>query len=289
MAVGEPAVKIGLVQFGNGVIMEDGSVSAAINAHALDFDRDSLTAAVDAMPFKKGFTNMAQAFAMAEGMFTSTQRNEAHQAVLVVTDGKPSFQFMTGEIVRQLSDKNIMRYFVVVSESSMDDEPLVALKGWVNEPWETNIVHIPSLEQLEAAHEVWATKALTKFCSEAWSPHHEEEKTDLLGFKMVKRGAYCGDLSTGELLGTSVLGPDACSGLVQMHQGDGGAFTSFALGTWQNHGYCYGLRSTVTEAEWEGWVHSFFGGDNGQTGPECDTTWHLAMYNFFSLKPVATE
>merc|ERR1719223_1163669 len=72
-------------------------------------------------PSKKGFTNMAQAFALAEVMYTGAGRKGAQSAIMVITDGKPSFQFQTNELVRQLDDKNVQRYFLVVNENGGDD------------------------------------------------------------------------------------------------------------------------------------------------------------------------
>ena len=34
----------------------------------------------------------------------------------MITDGKPSFNLMTNEMVEQLDDKNIMCYFVVIND-----------------------------------------------------------------------------------------------------------------------------------------------------------------------------
>merc|ERR1719181_2359006 len=130
--------------------MPDGkTVSPAINAHSLSFDMDLVKAAVSGLPFKKGFTNMAQAFAMAEDMFVKGSRGKAQQSVMVVTDGKPSFSFMTNEMVEQLDDKSIMRYFVVVSETPLSDDSMKNMKKWASQPWETNLVHVGGLLMLE--------------------------------------------------------------------------------------------------------------------------------------------
>merc|ERR1719506_3383301 len=67
---GADAVKVGIVLFGNGVIMPDGkSVSPAILAQPLAFDMAAVKTKTGELPFKKGFTNMAQAFASAENAF----------------------------------------------------------------------------------------------------------------------------------------------------------------------------------------------------------------------------
>merc|ERR1719181_2600334 len=96
---GGQAMKVGLIEFGNGIIMGDGvTVSPAMNVHALTSDLGAIKTAVEGMVQKKGFTNMAQAFALAETMYTSAGRKGSQSALLVITDGKPSFQFQTNEL-----------------------------------------------------------------------------------------------------------------------------------------------------------------------------------------------
>ena len=79
-------------------------------------DKKKLQDAVVAVQYLKVFTNMAQGFAMAEDMFTKGGRSTASQRVLMITNGKPSFNLMTNEMVEQLDDKNIMCYFVVIND-----------------------------------------------------------------------------------------------------------------------------------------------------------------------------
>lgn len=119
---GASAMKVGVLQFGNGVILGDGrTVSPAINVQPLTSDLTLVKTGLENLPFKKGFTNMAQAFALAEVMYTGAGRKGAQSAILVITDGKPSFQFQTNELVQQLDDKNVQRYFLVVNENGGDD------------------------------------------------------------------------------------------------------------------------------------------------------------------------
>ena len=94
---------------------------------------------------KKGFANMAQAFALAETMYTAAGRKGAQSALLVITDGKPSFQFQTNELVQQLDDKGVQRFFVVVSDN---EKSVDMMKQWASSPWETNLLHVPGLSPL---------------------------------------------------------------------------------------------------------------------------------------------
>merc|ERR1719379_2770469 len=127
-------MKVGLIEFGNGIIMDDGvTVSPAMNVHTLSQDLASVKTALEGMVQKKGFTNMAQAFALAETMYTAAGRQGAQSALLVISDGKPSFQFQTKNLVQQLDDKGVQRFFVVVTES---DKDLDLMKKWASAPWE---------------------------------------------------------------------------------------------------------------------------------------------------------
>merc|ERR1719198_51266 len=103
--------------------MGDGkTVSPARNIQSLTFTMADVETAVHGMTFLQGFKNMAQGFFTAEQLFILGGRRDAHSAVLVITDGKPSFQFMTNEMVEQLDDKAITRYFLLVNEEDLSSD-----------------------------------------------------------------------------------------------------------------------------------------------------------------------
>merc|ERR1740130_2267853 len=108
--------------------MQSGDVSPAINQQPLTDDMELVKAAIENLPYKKGFTNMAQAFALAEVMYTANGRKGAQSAILVISDGKPSFAFQTAELVRQLDDKGVQRFFMVVNEAAEED--LKQMQNW---------------------------------------------------------------------------------------------------------------------------------------------------------------
>merc|ERR1719181_421474 len=116
------------------------------------------------MEFKKGFSNMAQGFAAAENAFILGSRRAASSAVMVITDGKPSFNFMTTEMVEQLDDKAITRYFLLVNQEDLSSDSNKILKSWASQPWATNLVHVPGgLTLLDADMDLWVDKAVVKF------------------------------------------------------------------------------------------------------------------------------
>lgn len=282
---GDSTVKLGIVLFGNGIIMPDGkTVSPAINAQKLTFDMDAVKSTVAGLPFKKGFTNMAQAFAMAEDMFTKGSRKNAQQSVMLVTDGKPSFSFMTNEMVEQLDDKSIMRYFVIVSETPMEDETMKNMKAWASQPWETNIVHVGGgLVLLNADAELWAMKAVTKFCPLAHSPMSEEYESEVYGYQHIKDGAYCGEYDKQlNTLSKSVDNAEQCAALAQ-----GAGSTAFLLGTGFRRGYCVRMMTAFTPDQYKEW-----GTMASKMNPSCplEDGWTSAMlFDFYALEPVAAE
>jgi len=271
---GEEAVKIGIVLFGNGVIMPDGkTVSPAISAQPLTFDKAAVEAAVKGLPFKKGFTNMAQAFAMAEDMYTKGSRPDAQQSVMIITDGKPSFSFTTNEMAEQLDDKGINRYFVIISETPMEDNSMANIKKWASKPWETNLVHIGGgLVMLDADKKLWAQKALTKFCPMSYSPTTAEYEESIFQFQHVKDGGYCGKL--GGSLG-SASDAQSCAALAS-----GAGVTSFALGNSFNRGKCFqGMH--VDAALYAEWMKN-------KVNPNCpeEGGWVVkTIWDFFAIAP----
>jgi uncharacterized protein YegL len=271
---GASAMKVGVIEFGNGIIMDDGvTVSPAMNVQPLTSEISTVSTAIGGMVQKKGFTNMAQAFALAETMYTSTGRKGAQSAILVITDGKPSFQFQTNELVEQLDDKGVSRFFVVIGESEKD---LDLMKKWASAPWETNLLHVPGLAVVEADEGIWAQKALTLFCPAAMSPSLLTVKETSGGFMHVKDGGYCG--GRGALLSTEVNDAEHCAFLVQ-----GAGAQSFLLGTWFRRGYCYAGEMTVDTAQYGTW-------SGARENPECPDGWTESLiFDFYAMEPLAED
>jgi len=276
---GHEAMKIGLVEFGNGIIMPDGvTVSPAMNVHTISSDLASVKGALDGMQQKKGFTNMAQAFALAETMYTSAGRAGAQSALLVITDGKPSFQFQTNNLVQQLDDKGVTRFFVVVSD---DEKSVNLIKKWASSPWETNMLHVPGLAPLEADQGLWSEKALVLFCPMAISPSLMQSQETAGGFMRVKHAGLCGD--KGDLLSTEVANPAACAALAQ-----GAGAQSFVLGIWFRRGYCYQGTLQVDSETYSGFQQDRIApvcptGDQGSNNGFTNSD----IFDFYAIEPPA--
>merc|ERR1719329_718768 len=278
---GSQAMKIGVIEFGNGIIMPDGvTVSPAMNVHAISSNLASVKTSLEDMNQKKGFTNMAQAFALAETMYTSSGRKGAQSALLVITDGKPSFLFQTEELVQQLDDRGVQRFFVVVTE---DKKAVDVMKKWASMPWETNLLHVPGLAPLEADLSVWSQKALTLFCPMSMSPQLLNVKEEAGGFLHVKDGGYCGE--RGALLSTEINDAEGCAFLAQ-----GAGAQSFLLGIWFRRGYCYAGSMEVSHDQYEEW-------EGARVQPECplgdsnvnDGFTESMIFDFYAIEPVQED
>jgi len=267
---GAEAMRVGVLLFGNGVIMEDGTVSPAINVQPITEHMDLVKDALEFLPYKKGFTNMAQAFALAETMYTQNGRKQAQSAILVITDGKPSFQFQTREMVQQLDDKNVQRFFLVVNENGGDD--LAQMQRWASVPWETNLIHVPGLEALEADLSVWTQKAVVMFCPMSFSPAGMAAQESSAGYILVKESGYCG--GRGAVLSKDVQDAEACYALAQ-----GAGAQAFLLGAWFRRGYCYASTMSVSSQTFEDW-------EGNRMAPSCSFGWRNSkLFDFYAIEP----
>merc|ERR1719265_1159390 len=212
-------MRIGVVQFGNGEILDDGTVSAAEHIQALT---------------------------LAEKMFLLGGRKRAMSAVMTLTDGKPSFLFNTYEKVMQLKDKHVKLFFSPVTE--FEGEELALMKKWASSPWETNLVHVPGLAPLKADSALFAQEMVVKFCPEAMSPSSMMVEETEMGYMLVAENNHCG--TRGQLLGDQKgLQAADCAALAQ-----GAGVSAFSLGVSHARGRCYAECLAVTDAlvkEWE--------------------------------------
>jgi uncharacterized protein YegL len=278
---GRKRVKIGICQFGNGEVMSDGkTITPAINVQPLTFSKSAVLNAVKNLPFKKGFTNMAQAFATAEDMFTQKSRRNAQQAVLVISDGKPSFSFETQGQVEQLDDKNIMRYFLVVSDQGMNSNAMAQIKSWASQPWNTNVVHVPGLEQLDGDPSMWAQKALTKFCPQAYSPGDREKFEHANELQKVYSGGWCSENTrwwwSGWVRGNRGSARRQCKAKAKADNKQ-----VFVLSTRKHHRYgwwCYRGNMAVSPERYDQWFQN-------KAEPECSRWYNSWFWDFYAIYP----
>merc|ERR1719197_1126869 len=215
-------MQIGIVQFGNGRILKDGTIANAKDVLPLSSDMKKVKKAVEGLVHMKGFTNMAQAFTVAQKMLLLGGRKAAQSAVMTLTDGKPSFVFQTNEQVLQLKDKHTKLFFVPVTE--FRGKELRLMRKWASRPWATNLVHVPGLDALSADPGVFAQKCLVMFCPEAMSPSNTVAEETTEGFMLIRENGLCG--KRGPMLSKKVTGAEECAALTS-----GAKLSAFSLGT----------------------------------------------------------
>merc|ERR1719460_1196569 len=266
-------MRIGVAQFGNGEILDDGTVSDALLIQPLSNDMGKVKKAVEGLEYKKGFTNMAQAFDLAEKMFLLGGRKKAMSAVLTLTDGKPSFFFQTNEKVLQLKDKHVKLFFAPVMEFA--GEELALMKKWASKPWETNLVHVPGLAPLKADSALFAQKMVVKFCPEAMSPSSMMVEEQEMGYMLIAENNHCG--TRGQLLSSTANYAEDCAALAQ-----GAGVKAFSLGTHYARGRCWAENLEVTDSM----VADF---NKNRAHPPCPGgSWEADdLYDFYILVPLA--
>jgi len=265
-------MQIGIVQFGNGRILKDGTIADAKDILPLSSDMKKVKKAVDGMVHLKGFTNMAQAFGVAEKLLLLGGRKSAQSAVMTITDGKPSFLFQTNEKVLQLKDKHTKLFFVPITE--FKGKELKLMKKWASAPWPTNLVHIPGLDALGSAPKTFVQKCLVMFCPEAISPSSTKAKETTRGYMLIREHGLCG--KRGKLLSKrKVAGAADCAALAA-----GAKLTSFSLGTRFARGRCYGMKLKV-KADM---IKKF---NKNRAKPPCPGgKWRMSgLYDFYVLIP----
>merc|ERR1711879_1112518 len=99
----------------------------------------------------------AQGFAMAEIILQQFGRKGAQSGVLVLFDGKYSFEYQTEQNANRLKESGTMIYMapVMVNKEAAEMEKI---KEWASQPWETNVEQIPGFPALQYNPEVFASK-----------------------------------------------------------------------------------------------------------------------------------
>eukprot|EP00747_Dinoflagellata_sp_TGD_P133913 gnl/TRDRNA2_/TRDRNA2_175267_c2_seq19.p1 gnl/TRDRNA2_/TRDRNA2_175267_c2~~gnl/TRDRNA2_/TRDRNA2_175267_c2_seq19.p1 ORF type:complete len:994 (-),score=222.84 gnl/TRDRNA2_/TRDRNA2_175267_c2_seq19:134-3115(-) len=206
-AYGKDAVHVSVVQFGNGELDDKTKVvSDAIVVSPLTADMDDAKAKLDGMTWKKGFTNMAQAFLKANQIITRSPRKTAAGAVLLITDGKPSFNFQTDKAVKET--KGRARVIIVQVKQFAAKETVEKMREYASKPWQSNYVMIPGKAKLKADYGHWADTTLVSACPRAESPSAVASVAHHMGFKKVFEGLICPQTSDTHVIDAE--SPSAC-------------------------------------------------------------------------------
>jgi len=140
-------MKVGIVQFGNGEIEKDGTVSKAKIIAPMTHNMKKLGKKIKAMKWEMGFTNMAQAFTMSENLFRDGGRKTAQSQVVVITDGKPSFKFMTQKAVDDLRDAGVHVNIVAVHDHK-GSEDVKLMSKYASVPYQSHMMFIGGFKRL---------------------------------------------------------------------------------------------------------------------------------------------
>jgi hypothetical protein len=267
-------MQVGLILFGNGVIESDGTISKANLLRELTTDIAATKVAAAGMEHQKGFTNMAQAFSLAEKLLQQRGRKEAQSAVLTITDGKPSFLFETTERVKDLESKGIMRFMVGIAEFPGSDEWQL-MQSLASQPAFTNTVRVPGIDALQDGAGSFVEEAITKFCPQSMSPSMTLKEEKKLGYMLVRKAGYCGWL--GRMLGRRE-NPDSCAEKARKAKA-----TAFSVGQRWRKGRCNVELFEFTCAVYKQWQ------DNPEN-PSCSWSnsggFHRSSgYDWYAIEP----
>lgn len=272
MHFGDDAMKVGVVQFGNGAVEENNTISRALNIQPLTSDMDEVETAIAGLTWQKGFTNMAQALTLADTMITQGGRVTAQSAVLMITDAKPSFIAQTERKVQVLKEKNIKLFIAPILRYKGNS--LRMMKQFASAPWETHLVRISGLGALKADVDVYVEKCVATFCPKAISPTILAETEEQQKFFLVRSGGRCGE--RGEQLAERLSNPHECKRLAHSHH-----YHAFSYGVGDIvGGRCWGETLEVTPEIFEYWRGE-------RVDPQCpEGEWHASkLSDFYVIEP----
>jgi len=277
MYFGHEDMQVGIILFGNGRLEDDGTIAKAINVQPLTSAISGIKATVQGLTWQRGFTNMAQAFSLADTMLQQGGRSDAQSAIMLITDGKVSFHYQTSVAARKLKDKNI-QMFVAAVTSVKGDELLYLQNDLASQPWETNFVRIPGLLDIKHNGDVFEQQIIAKFCPGAISPSQQAQKEDDQNFMMIHEGGFPSDECGRYYWIGRVESIDDCAAAARgKHQ------MAFSFGTGRyRSSYCYSEAVAVTMSKWREWQAN-------RTGPACPGGRWLnnPYYDVYAIKPTA--
>mmetsp|Transcript_134586 Transcript_134586/g.287970 ORF Transcript_134586/g.287970 Transcript_134586/m.287970 type:complete len:909 (+) Transcript_134586:79-2805(+) len=232
-AYGGPAARVGVIEFGNGAVLPDGSVSKAREVVALTSDMDVVKAAIQSMTPARGFPNAAQAFSLAQQAYRSHGRLEAESVLLVISSGRPPFSFQTLQKASDLWDQGVRTFTVSVSPFRSGEDAKL-LKRLASAPTQANFLHVPGLAALRKQPALWAKRALVAACPRALSPSLAEAQEQSLGFRLLREGKACAGGPSGRTFLGTVASLEECASLAREQEA---AF--FGFGTGLRRGQCF--------------------------------------------------
>jgi len=274
---GLEAVKLGANLFGNGhlVTQADGTttISAAKKVQDLTFTFAEVRTKLQAETWARGFTNMAQALALADTMLSEGGREAAQSAVLVISDGKYSMKYQTQEKVRELKDKNIQIFMAVVGP--LDRDAKKVLRGWASKPASTNFLHVEGLAELEHNTELFVQKFVVKFCPDALSKTALEQEDGSKQYMMIHENGLPSNACGAWTFEGVVSNHDECATLARAR-----TRMAFGFGREYARGRCYSEAIVIDKAWWNQYYIN-------RANPPCPNgAWEFnPFYDTYAIDP----
>jgi hypothetical protein len=114
-------VRIGILQFGGGALLDDGSISNGLTMMPITDDLNKAVSTIAGIQLLNGFPYMPPLFDNAEVMFKKA-RSGSDKMLLLITNSKPLFKEHTFERAAKLRKKDI-RIFVVAASDFLQSGP----------------------------------------------------------------------------------------------------------------------------------------------------------------------
>lgn len=278
---GGEAVKVGVIVFGNGRVMKSGTISPAksvLEKPSWSTDMSAVSSAIDGLKWQRGFTNLAQVFVLAASMFTKTGRDDAQNALLVISDGKIPFFHVTKQKAQALKDNSAAQVLMAVISDTVDAR-VMKLAG----PGPTNSLKIPGLFALKTATGQWAQQVITTFCPLATSPVKVAAQEDMAGYVRVKQQGM-----PDQLCGSFLMLPNARTEADCYTEAQAQGANCFSYSTAKVvYSQCRAHNITTSDIVWEQWK------DHAKN-PPCGSTngagWMANMYfDTFCAEPLTAR
>jgi hypothetical protein len=216
-AHGVTAMKVGIILFGNGEILDDGSIQPAEEIMELRGGSEGFKAAkekVAGMKHARGFTNMAQAIAKAGQMSQIGGRLGAGTQLLLITDGGMSFKFETKAEAKKWKDYGYHLNAVVIRQNEDDDWVADMKNDIVTQPWRTHFSFIAGLQELNQNVEGYTDQVLVQNCPLAESATQRALEAKAHGYELVMTDHDCqdwwrwlGNFPSGEACAAEAMDP----------------------------------------------------------------------------------
>jgi len=154
-ALGPGAAQIAIVEYSN-----VGKLVVPLTG-----DATALASGLSNIQFQRGITDMAAGLSLAKTALLEG-RKDAQSVVVVLTDGKPSFQFATRNAASALRDSGVR---LVIAPIMTFGDPAF-MEELASDPVVDNVLNINGLEHLAASGAAEAQRVMTSTCPKLAAP-----------------------------------------------------------------------------------------------------------------------